>query len=111
MKQYHIGLDFGTNQTKVCVYNLDAKMHEFFKFSNGTYFLPSRVALKSDGTLEYGSDHSGQSQEEYHYFKIASAEDTEFYIETFPGLPNRDEAFYKFNEFKRFSPEFLSVVY
>lgn len=111
MKRYHIGLDFGTNQTKVCIYNLERKVHEFFKFSNGTYFLPSRVALKGNHTLEYGSSISDQIIEEYHYFKIASAEDIEFHSETFPGQEIKDETFYKYNDYQRFTPEFLSVVY
>ncbi len=111
MTKYHIGLDFGTNQSKVCVYHVENDIHEFFRFSNGTFFLPSRVGLKTDGKLEYGSDISGECNEEYHYFKIAAAEDPEFYTETFGNVANLDDSFYQFNEFRRFSPEFLSVVY
>ena len=111
MKQYHIGLDFGTYQSKVCIYHIDDDVHEFFNFDNGTFFLPSRVAKKTDGRLEYGSDRSGEITEEYYYFKIAAAEDDEFHAETFDQITDSDKNFYKFNEFQNYTPEFLSVVY
>lgn len=113
MKKYHIGLDFGTMQTKVCVnhVHLEPNIHEFFKFSNGAFFLPSRVGLKSDGTLVYGSDPSVDVVEEYYFFKIASADDEQFQVETYEKPENADFSFYHFNEFNRFSPELLSVVY
>jgi len=71
MNTFHIGLDFGTYQSKACVYDLDKGTHEFFRFnSNSKYFQPSRVGLKRDGTVEYGSIISGLAVEEFYYFKI-----------------------------------------
>jgi hypothetical protein len=92
MKIYHIGLDFGTYQSKACIYDIDTSEHEFFKFpSNHSFFLSSRVAEKSDGRFEYGEAQSTAIKNEYYYFKIASAEDDEF--------------------IKDCTPEFLSVIY
>ena len=111
MKTYHIGLDFGTYQSKACVYDLERNEHEFFRFpSNQSFFLPSRVAEKSDGCFEYGDNRTSLPQKEYHYFKIAAAEDDEFISETY-GNSKANTGFYKFNEYNDCSPEFLSVIY
>lgn len=110
MKQYNIGLDFGTYQSKACVYNLRSGEHEFFTFPNGTFFLPSKVFLRDDGKLEYGNTKSGKIKEVYSYFKIASAEDKEFHVETYD-QNYLDSNFYQFNEFRNYTPEFLSAVY
>jgi len=109
MKKYHIGLDFGTYQSKVCVYDIENDTHEFFQFENGTFFIPSRVCLTRNDKFLYG-DKPSDYKEEYTYFKIASAEDEEFHSETF-GTGNPILNFYKFNEFNNYSPEFLSVIY
>lgn len=111
MKQYHIGLDFGTYQSKACIYHIDRDEHEFFRFDNGSFFLLSRVAIKKDGTLEYGDKMGAETLEEYYYFKIAAAEDEEFHAETYGKEADKDVNFYKFNEFHNYTPEFLSVVY
>ena len=111
MKEYNIGLDFGTYQSKACVYDLDRREHEFFKFpSNQSFFLASRVAEKDGGLFEYGNGKANISKKEYHYFKIAAAEDDEFISETF-GNSKKESSFYKFNEFNDCTPEFLSVIY
>ena len=111
MKTYHIGLDFGTYQSKACVYDVDKNEHEFFRFpSNQSFFLPSRVAEKNDGCFEYGNDKTRLPRKEYHYFKIAAAEDDEFISETY-GNSSITSSFYKFNEYNDCSPEFLSVIY
>ena len=111
MKKYHIGLDFGTNQTKVCTYSVQDDVHEFFLFPNGSFFTPSRVALLNNNKLEYGDCNSGVAIQEYYYFKIAAAEDKEFYIETYDQTNNDDVNFYYYNKFKSITPEFLSIVY
>ena len=111
MKKYHIGLDFGTNQTKVCTYSVQDDFHEFFMFSNGSFFIPSRVALLRNNKLEYGDSTSGMAIQEYYYFKIAAAEDKEFYIETYDTVYNGDVNFYYYNKFKSITPEFLSIAY
>ena len=110
MKKFNIGLDFGTYQSKVCVLDLDKDVHEFIKFKDNKFFLPSRVALKKDGTFEYGEALGGGYDEEIRYFKMASAEDSEFHIETDgPNLNNHSK--YDLEEFGRFTPEFISVIY
>lgn len=111
MKHFHIGLDFGTYQTKACVYCIENDTHEFFRFPNGTFFLPSLVAKTEEGNFIYGNNISDEIKEKYSYFKIAAAEDKEFHIETYNGSNITDSNFYQFSEFKNFSPEFLSVVY
>ncbi|RYY77934.1 MAG: hypothetical protein EOO69_12830 [Moraxellaceae bacterium] len=110
--KFHIGLDFGTYQSKVCVYSLEGKTHEFFRFSNtGTFFLPSRVGCREDETFEYGPLSDNLCLKEYHYFKIASAEDEEFHVETFERGKGRQHHLYREEEFAPFTAEFLSVLY
>jgi hypothetical protein len=112
MTSYHIGLDFGTYQTKACVFDLKNNTHEFFYFaSSKSYFHLSRVGKKSDGTFEYGSLKSGSSKKNYFYFKIAAAEDSEFIRET---LYDKNDSSIKLStadEFKEYSPELLSTLY
>lgn len=108
MKTYHIGLDFGTYQSKACVYDIDRREHEFFRFpSSQSFFLASRVAEKDNGLFEYGNSLSNISKKEYHYFKIAAAEDDEFISETY-GNARTESGYYTFNDY---TPEFLSVIY
>src|SRR4051794_21087335 len=84
MKKLNIGLDFGTSQTKVCIYDLDLDTHEFFKFpTNDSFFLPSVVGFLSNGRLVYGDKVSKLIKRQFSYFKIASAQDEEFLMETF----------------------------
>jgi hypothetical protein len=109
MKQFHIGLDFGTYQSKACIYDVENDTHEFFHFPNGTFFLPSRVAKKTNGKFEYGDATSETVFEEYCYFKIAAAEDEEFQAETYG--TNGSDNFYQYNEFKNYTSEFLAVAY
>jgi hypothetical protein len=113
MKNFNIGLDFGTALTKVCVYDIENKIHEFFKFPNEKYFLESRIAVNFEGLVEYGNPGSKQFNQEYHYFKIASAEDEEFLWQT-SLEPNKNPIknnYLALNEYRQYSPEFLSVLY
>ena len=108
MKNYNIGLDFGTYQTKVCILDIDNDTHEFFRFpSNNSFFLPSKVSLTANGNFEYGITNNN-SKKYFYYFKIASAEDIEFRLESFKTDTNN---LYNAEEFAPFTPEFLSVAY
>ncbi len=55
-----VGLDFGTHQTKICVFEKEGteKSHKFIKFKdscgNLQYTLPSIVGIKDDGFVCYG---------------------------------------------------------
>lgn len=55
-----VGLDFGTHQTKICVFETEGteRSHKFIKFDdcNGDaqYTLPSIVGIKDDGLINYG---------------------------------------------------------
>lgn len=51
MANYHIGLDFGTSQTKVCLFNKDSDVREFLKFDNNSYFLPTLIVKKQNNTF------------------------------------------------------------
>jgi len=57
---YNIGLDFGTYQSKACIFHLHSTpaKHEFMLFEDEerkpTFFLPSRVFLMEDDTFNYG---------------------------------------------------------
>ena len=74
---YHVGLDFGTSQTKCCVYEAKAGagLHRFFEFPNGTFFLPS-VVSDTGSRFRYGQYIDGKPN--YSYFKMAAAQDEEF---------------------------------
>ena len=110
-RKIHIGLDFGTYQSKACFYQIDQDAREFYKFSgSNSYFLPSSILINEDQSLRIGETSKGSGKDQlYRYFKIASAEDDSFRLETFD--QQEDNNFYRFNEFKKYSPEVLSVLY
>jgi hypothetical protein len=111
MKQYHIGFDFGTYQSKACIFDISNSTHEFVMFDNNSFFLPSRVVRTENDLFVYGSMNAVSIKEEYRYFKIASAEDPEFRVETFGQHSDNSSYFYKFIDIINYTPEFLSVVY
>tara|TARA_R110002051_G_scaffold218481_1_gene282331 strand:- start:362 stop:1804 length:1443 start_codon:yes stop_codon:yes gene_type:complete len=112
MKKFHLGIDFGTYQSKACVYNFQSLDHEFFRFDNQSYFFPSRVVKKGDGTFGYGDIQSDEIIEEYLYFKMEAAEDEEFHFVSYEDTDKiKQSSFYKFNDHKSYTPEFLSVIY
>ncbi len=112
MKAFHIGLDFGTSQSKACIYDVDNNVHEFFRFPDtNSFFISSKIGLKNDDTFEYGNSNPATYKNEYYYFKIASAEDEEFHAETFESTPTSKPNLYLIEEFYPFTPEFLSVIY
>ena len=55
-----VGLDFGTHQTKICVFEKEGteKSYRFIKFNDSNdklqYTLPSIVGIKNDGLIDYG---------------------------------------------------------
>lgn len=106
---FHAGIDLGTSQTKVCLQRLGQAPteHEFLRFG-GSFFLPSVVWVREDGTLAYGPQPGGKTRASYNYFKIASAEDLEFRCRS--GL-SRDGAAYLASSFEPFSPEALATLY
>ena len=109
MRQFVIGLDFGTYQTKVCINHLDKtpSLHEFFEFKNSSLFSPSRVFLLNDQTFRYGKYLGEDIQQTFNYFKIASAEDPIFHY-----LSEYRKTVYNIEDnFGEFAPEFLSVIY
>lgn len=113
-KLFNIGLDFGTHQSKACVLDTTAnpQQHEFIRFvdlrGNPTYFLPTRLFLKSNGTIDYGYTKETENVRSFSFFKIASAEDEHFRVVT--GLEEHAHI-YDRNEFHGYSPEFISVLY
>lgn len=111
MKAYHIGFDFGTYQSKACVFDISNSTHEFVRFENDSFFLPSRVAKSKNDLFVYGDMDNGKGIEEYRYFKIAAAEDPEFHVETFGKAYKSGSDFYQFTDNINYSPEFLSVAY
>jgi hypothetical protein len=111
MASYHIGLDFGTNQTKACILKIGTnEVREFFKFENSNYFLPSRVGIKKNGKVVYGEFDSSDLQADLAYFKIASAEDEEFLVQTDPLGVDKSVSYSGF-DYHGYTPEFLSVIF
>ncbi len=113
--KYNIGLDFGTYQSKVCVLHSSAKpeKHEFIEFTDAenktTFFLPSRIEWLENDKFSYGFEKEIESKKIYNYFKIASAEDSEFKVVS--GFKEENQIYSKKKNFDPFTPEFLSVLY
>lgn len=113
MANYHIGLDFGTSQTKSCLFNIDNEEREFVLFENNSFFLPTLITKKKDNTLVYGNEM--QEGTKYRYFKMATAEDEELIHSTYENLEGNLLDVYhnyrKYNEKYDIIPEHLSVLY
>lgn len=115
MANYHIGLDFGTSQTKVCLLNTDNDEREFIEFDNASFFLPTIITRKKDGTFSYGKEDENGTV--YRYFKMAAAEDEELIQATNEDLtgkllsPTELDSFRKYNENYDIKPEILSILY
>lgn len=114
MANYHIGLDFGTSQTKVCLLNKDSGVREFIKFDNDNYFLPSLIVKKADNTFSYGNEDENGIK--YRYFKMAAAEDEELIQITNEDLHGNLENgtiddFRKYSTDYQTKPEILVVLY
>jgi len=124
IKKYNIGLDFGTYQSKSCVFYEvnDVSKHEFIQFTdkkgNLSYFIPSKIELyekfdvSSNSIKEYfayGYDNKENPKKTFTYFKIAAAEDELFRIVS--DLSDSEFTYNQSNNFDRFSPETLSVLY
>ena len=114
MANYHIGLDFGTSQTKICLLNKDTGVREFIKFDNDNYFLPSLIVKKADNTFSYGNENENGIK--YRYFKMAAAEDdhlVQVTNEDLEGnLPNGTiDDFRKYSTEYDIKPEIVVVLY
>lgn len=115
MANYHIGLDFGTSQTKICLLNTDNGEREFVEFDNASFFLPTLITRKNDGTFSYGREEDKGTH--YRYFKMATAEDDDLIQVTNEklsgdALSNKDlESFRRYNEKYDIKPEILSILY
>lgn len=114
MADYHIGLDFGTSQTKVCLLNKNSDVREFIKFDNDNYFLPSLIVKKADNTFCYGNEDENGIK--YRYFKMAAAEDEELIQITNEDLHGNLENgtiddFRKYSTDYQTKPEILVVLY
>ncbi|MEI7581651.1 hypothetical protein [Runella sp.] len=114
MADYHLGLDFGTSQTKVCLLNKDSDVREFIKFDNDNYFLPSLIVKKADNTFSYGNEDENGIK--YRYFKMAAAEDDELIQITNEDLHGNLENgtiddFRKYSTDYQIKPEILVILY
>lgn len=123
MANYHIGLDFGTSQSKVCLLNTDNGGREFAVFENGTFFLPSLVTKKASNTFSYGNE--GDEGTKYRYFKMAAAEDDEELVratyetgeiannEWMVNMLTDEELnnYRRYNTLQDIEPEILSILY
>jgi hypothetical protein len=113
MADFHIGLDFGTSQTKVCLYNKTIENREFLKFYNNHYFLPSIIVKKEDNTFSYGDEN--EKGKKYRYFKMSAAEDKELLQVTYENLDghlhNNLDDYRKYSSDFDIKPEILVVLY
>ena len=113
MADFHIGLDFGTSQTKVCLLNKNSDVREFIRFNNN-YFLPSLIVKKFDNTFSYGNEDEHGIK--YRYFKMAAAEDDELIQITNENLLGEIkngtiDDFRKYSTNYDIKPEILVVLY
>jgi len=104
MADYHIGLDFGTSQTKVCLLNKNSNVREFLKFENGNYFLPSLVVKKPNKTFSYGVE--SEKGVKYRYFKMAAAEDEELIQVTNENIQGNLEIGKNINDYRKYSSDY-----
>ena len=111
---YHVGVDFGTSQTKVCVQHTSVRppVHEFVRFpgpaGSESFFIPSVVWAGRDGRLRYGHRPAHFEGWDFAYFKIVAAEDEVFRTEA--ALAG-DQPYYDPAGYEPFTPEVLSVWY
>ena len=109
-----IGLDFGTSQTKVCLFNKTNGIREFLKFGNNKYFLPSLIVRKNDNTFSYGDENVPGTK--YRYFKMSAAEDSDLIQVTNEDLGGRlrigtIDDYRKYSTDCKIKPEILVVLY
>lgn len=122
MSDFHIGLDFGTSQTKVCLvnkkslnrFNKNSGDREFIKFDNNKYFLPSLIVKKEDNTFSYGNENINGIK--YRYFKMAAAEDEDLIQVTNEDLEGKlkngtVDDFRKYSTDYQIKPEILVILY
>jgi len=101
MANYHIGLDFGTSQTKICVLKIgETHTRSFIKFPNNSYFLPSLIT-KQGNRFYYGNEAIKGTN--YRFFKMAAVED-----HPGEGMANN---FRMYNQSFDYPPEMLCILY
>ena len=85
MANYILGIDFGTSQTKVCVYNETENTRKLDLFPDGNIFLPSVIVEdKFTGLFQYGKEISEKDNYNvFRYFKMAAAEDVDLIQRTY----------------------------
>lgn len=106
---FHIGIDFGTSRTKVCIQDASgsAASHIFLSFEGPDgqqFFIPSRLSIGPDGDVSYGFEAEQVSSSTHQYFKMAAAE-SDFLPLEIGERQNRREVL------NRHSPLFLSSIY
>jgi hypothetical protein len=122
MNNYVIGIDFGTSQTKVCVYNETQKTRKMDVFPDGNIFLPSVIIEDKVTTLfQYGKENPELSKYYiYRYFKMAAAEDADLIQRTYQDNNGKIEKavddYRKYsssgiNDNKDIKPEVLVILY
>lgn len=120
MSSYIIGIDFGTSQTKVCVLNEELKTRKFYKFPNGSLFLPSVIVKnKSTGKFSYGNTDILDDVENdvFRYFKMAAVEDEDLIQRTYEDKDGKLEEGKKINDYRKYSsqisekPENLVILF
>ncbi len=120
MSSYIIGIDFGTSQTKVCVLNEELKTRKFYKFPNGSLFLPSVIVKnKSTGKFSYGNADilEDEANDVFRYFKMAAAEDEDLIQRTYEDKDGILEEGMEINDYRKYStqisekPENLVILF
>ncbi len=114
MTNFLVGLDFGTSQTKVCIYNETFDTREFVKFANGDYFLPTVIVYNSVKDKFYYGDESVEGVV-FRYFKMAAAEDDDLIQSTYEDLngvlTNQFSDYKKYSSDTQIKAEILVVLY
>lgn len=112
---YQIGLDFGTKQTKVCLYNVENRSHKFHRWDNHSYFLPTAIGLTNDGKFLYGDLSNNSCKYKFNYFKMAVLDDDYFHNivdddNQFIGVLYNADSFMSDKDL-RVEPSFLCTIY
>lgn len=115
MANFHLGLDFGTSQSKVCLLNTVSEEREFIVFKNSSFYLPTLITQTKQNKFVYGDEQALGIK--YRYFKMAAAEDDDLIQvtkENFRGdklTSKQIDDFRRYNESYDIKPEVLSILY
>ncbi|QAR30822.1 hypothetical protein EQP59_05465 [Ornithobacterium rhinotracheale] len=114
MASYVIGLDLGTSQTKVCVYNKNLNSRRFIKYKD-SYFFPTLIVEKEDNTLDYCDETV--TGKKHMYFKMSAAEDERLIVATNENmmgqLPNEQtmDMMSKYKVYHELKSDYLVILY